>query len=169
MVQAAAEGLVDFSKSKHHNHKWHQHLSLILSGLERRNRRELKAHLFDQTVAVYTSRRIKAEAAEEIAQRIHDLYHDIRETYYPQDKDQRVQQEKQAVRQDIRGWEARFGQMSAEETKKGIDEFAAAMERLRQDTAKKMQAQAASQLGYMGRELGINPAARNKKPGKVKK
>jgi BMFP domain-containing protein YqiC len=168
MVQAAVGGFVDFRQSKRYDPKWHQFLRLVLDGLSRQNRRELKSLLYSQAVAVYTSRRIKAEQMDEIAQKVSDLYHDIHESLYPHEKNLRTQYEKQMVKQDIRGWEARFGSMSEEETKKKIDEFAAAMERLRHDTAAKMRSQAANQLGYMGRELGINPTAK-KKPGKGRK
>jgi len=168
MVQAAAEGIVDFRRTKAFDPKWHQYLHLILSGLARRNRRELRQLLFSQAVAVYTSRQLKAEQAEEVSQKVSDLYHDIQETYYPQDKDLRVQHEKQLVRKDIRSWEARFGELGKEEVKKQIDDFAAAMEQLRQTTAAELRKSAASSLGYMGRDLGINPETRNKKPRKVK-
>lgn len=168
MVQAAVEGVVDFRQAEPFDPKWHQYLRLILSGLARRNRRELRQLLFTQAVAVYTARQLKQEQIEEVGQKVSDLYHDIRETYYPQDKDLRVQHEKQLVRKDISSWEARFGKLNEEETKQKLDEFAAAMERLRQETAAEMRKSAASQLGYMGRELGINPEARNKKPRKVK-
>lgn len=169
MVQAATAGLVDFGKAKYFDPKWHQYLRLILSGLARCNRRELRQLLFTQAVAVYTSRQLKAEQIEEIGQKVSDLYHDIRETYYPQDKDLRVQHEKQLVRKDVSDWQARFGDLSDKKVKEKIDEFAAAMDRLRVETAAKMRESAASQLGYMGRELGINPEARGKqKPRKVK-
>jgi hypothetical protein len=167
MVQAAVEGVIDFRQAKCYDPKWHQFLRLVLDGLSRKNRRELKGLLYSQAVSVYTSRRIKAEQMDEIAQRLSDLYHDIQESLYPHEKNMRVQHERQMVKSDIRSWEARFGNMSEEDTKKKIDEFAAAMERLRHETANKMRSQAANQLGYMGRELGINPS--KKKPRKGKK
>lgn len=162
------EGLVDFRNANSQDAKWHQHLRLILSGLVRRNRRELRNLLFHQAVAVYTSSKLKPEQVEDLSQKISDLYYDIRETYYPEAKDQRIQHEKQLVRQDIKNWEARYGDTSSEDTQKKLKEFAAAMEKLRQDTAAEMRKSAASQLGYMGRELGIDPEARRKKPRKGK-
>ena len=168
MVQAAVEGIVDFSKADVYDPRWHRYLQLILGGLERRNRRAMKKMAYEQTLTVYASRKLKAESLEEITQRITDLYYSIRETYYPTEKGKHVQLEQQAVKQDIRGWEARFGDLSSAESKAKLDAFAKAMDQLRQETAAKQSRAAASQLGYAGQQLGMSPAAMagQRRPGK---
>jgi hypothetical protein len=165
MVQAAIEGVVDFSQAEVYSTRWHRRLGLLLSGLERQNRRELRQLLFDHAVSIYTSRKLQAEQADEIAQKVSDLYHDIQQTYYPQETEARVQHEKAMVKQDVRNWETRFGKLNSAEAKEKMDAFVQGMERLRQETADKMRSQAASQLGYLGQEMGIKPKGQQR-PGK---
>jgi hypothetical protein len=163
MVQAAVEGCVDFSKAEFYDPKWQQHLLLILTGLARSNRRQLRRLVHERYVAIAASRRLTNEQFAEYVQGIDDTYHDIIETYYPQDKELRVQHEKAAVRQDVSRWESKYGKLSDAQTQENLRKYADAMEQLRLKTAAEMQKSAASQLGYMGRELGIDPAARLKK------
>lgn len=113
---------------------------------------------------VLTSGRLKDDARDEVGQRVSDLYFDIHETYYPAEKDLRVTHEKAVIKEEISGWESKFGQLGTPEMKAKMDHFAASMEAQRQDTFKKTQQAASSQLGYVGQELGLGQGVTH--PGK---
>lgn len=157
LVQAAVEGVLDFSQAQPFDPKWHRRVQLTLNALERANDRKLKELLLRRTeLAVYMGN-YEGDGRKEMADRADTLYYGIEETFYPNEQDARDDAEKSAIRSDISAWEAQFGAMDDEKTKKKLTAFAAAMEKLREDTAQQQSESANSQLGYMGRELGLNP------------
>lgn len=160
--QAVAEGLLDFSRADLRSERWQRYVTMVLSGLELRNRREKKTLLFHHTLMLLQSSR-QAEQTSELSQHLNNLFADIQETYYPAAKKERKQLEVAAARTDIHKWRNRYGDTRDPEVQKRMAEFVASMERLRQETATKQKSKVAKQLGYIGQQLGIDPSRTSRK------
>lgn len=101
-------------------------------------------------LSLLSSQRIPANKIDEVTQRIDQLHDEIVETYYPTERGRRIQHEKDLVRSEISAWESKYGSMDDPETKAKIAKFVQAMDKAREDTAKKQQTMSKGLLGRLG-------------------
>ena len=129
-----------------------------MSGLRKRNRRDLLGFLLRYNIALYPhawSHKNGQAAAESTHKAIRGLLSDVEDTLRPGARSRAEAAERAAARASVRSWESRYGDLNDPEVQAKVAKFAEAMEQLRRQTAETMKKQASSQLGYMSRELGL--------------
>lgn len=133
MIQAATEGIVDFTKMQVFDVFWLRQLKLLLAGLQRRNKREY--HVFSQRHhASLLNLRLDSEHAGSVQEKLIELGLDFEETYFPGVRKERAISERAVVRHQIGSWERRYGDLTSEETQARIERTAEALRRMTAQT-----------------------------------
>ena len=94
---------------------------------------------------------------DEAAQRTTDLYWDIHETFYPDDKELRTQSEARLAKESVASWEEAYGRLDDPKVQAGLKDLAEGLEELRRKTVEEQREASQGSMGYLSRELGINP------------
>ena len=137
MVQAAAEGVVDFSKVAFGSRRWRLYLEQRLLYLQNRNRREYLAILHRTNSALLGSGILSADSFEKLREAGADIYNEIIDTYYPsaaQPKKNEIEVKVTEVKKATEMWEDVFGSLSDPEVKQRVQELADALLGLKPDT-----------------------------------
>lgn len=123
MVQAAVEGVIDFSKARFSDYRWHRYVGQLLRGLQRRNNRELLFVQRDELLALVSGGNIEPDRVEDFNKRLSVMYFDIYETYYPHEHNKRQVVEQTMAQRDVDSWEEAFGDLSDKEVEANLQTF----------------------------------------------
>jgi hypothetical protein len=119
MVQAAAEGSIDFSKAELWGRRWNSKVYKILGYLYDRNSREQMQILHRQNVGYMASKSLTQESFDRISKLNSNLYDRIVDTYYPSVAQKSTQ--KSDIDKYTKLWEDQYGDMNDPEVKAKIE------------------------------------------------
>lgn len=130
MVQAAAEGVVDFSRARVLDPQWWSRLHILLHGLAAKNNRHMLQMQYDYHLALLQVERLKAEAWGDHLERAVDTNDDMCDNYNGARNSKKDR--KKAVAVKLRdAWIAEFGDTQSAEVAASIDATVAAIEQRR--------------------------------------
>lgn len=136
-MQAAAEGLVDFSQLRFYDLKWTLRLSLLLRYLDRRNFRAQTVLDFQRYTA-HTSRPLTPEARQHMEELLDHYYDRFVSSYTPSQPEKPIvadEQQRQKVAAATASWEEAYGKLNDPATLAKIDAVVQGLEALRVQTA----------------------------------
>jgi hypothetical protein len=137
MVQAAAEGVVDFSKVAFGSKRWRLYLEPRLLYLQNRNRREYLSVLHRTNSSLLGSGIVSAESFERLREASTDIYNEIVDTYYPsvaKPKKDEIEIKSSDIQKATEMWESAFGDLDDPEVSQRVQELADALLGLKPDT-----------------------------------
>ena len=139
MVQAAVEGVVDFSQTRLTN-KWLRRLDLMLQGLQKRNERQraivdLTTPLWSLMIASPSGDRAYRMGADVFDRASTKLLNSYKLGPAPSDVTEH-ERLKTMAQQAVKDWETTYGAMNSPETKRKEAAFVKAMTALMAQTAK---------------------------------
>lgn len=136
ITQAAAEGLIDFSKVQFYNRRWRMRLERLLLYLQNRNRREYLQVLHRAAVGLISSGTLSAESFGNLKETASDLYNKIVDTYYPSEArpEEEVDVKAADVEKATNMWEEVFGSLDDPEVTRRVQELADKLSGLKADS-----------------------------------
>lgn len=135
-MQAAVEGVVDFTRSDRFDPRWQRSLPLLLRGLQLRNRRDrIHAEWASQTAFALWAALKQHELAQRTQERL-DEFEDSLTRWRPKTEEDVRQEQRGRAKQDSEAWSAVHGDPSDPAVRQKIDALVAAMERQMEETAK---------------------------------
>lgn len=132
MVQAAASGLIDFREMRFFNKPWQLKLRLLLKGLHQENERRLLTARQNYHAALLAIKTISEQSIERVQDRCQDDLHELTNLLRPWAATTREEREQKQVKTYRDRWQRRWGDLSAPETQRKIEETARALERMRE-------------------------------------
>ena len=125
MVQAAAEGVVDFSKTQFYDRRWRMYIERIFLYLQNKNRRGYLQVLHRANTALLGSGVVSAETFDNLKEIASDLYNKIVDTYYPSEakEEEEVDVKAADVAKATNMWESVFGSLDDPEVVSRVQEL----------------------------------------------
>lgn len=137
MVQAAAEGVIDFSQARIGGIRWMRKINLLLDHVSRKNRREIELLAYQRYLVFLAARFQSKEVMESALESVFSIPAEIESTYYPEGESIEKKQFGTMLREGKSAWEQNYGQLEDPEVQKKIAETVRGMEALRRQTAGK--------------------------------
>lgn len=127
IVEAAAQGLIDFSRARFFDKAWGIRLGLILRGLHESRLREAQTAIHQHHLNLLTISRISDESADRLQAECSDDLHELLNRLQPWAAKTKEAQERDQVKGLMTAWEQRWGDMNSPDVQARIDATAAAL------------------------------------------
>lgn len=132
MVQAAALGLVDFSKMEFFNQAWQTRLRLILDGLHTENRRRITEASLAYHTGLLALSRITQDSSNRVQERCQEDLRELINLLQPWEAKTKEESERDQVKTYRDRWQNRWGDMDSPEIQSKIAEVAEGLARMRE-------------------------------------